>query len=203
MKLKKSLIIKAASEVIARNGVDRTRIEDISKTANISKGIIYDHFIGKEEIVTEVFHQNGERFFSKIKKGISKSYSSQQNLKNIFQMIEKTLLHESLMSTLLYTHIIELTKNKNPEFRKMSDNYYNNFKTLLKELIDEGIKKEEINVKNAEFLSSVVLSTIDGLILQYIFNLKNYQENVSKILNGLYKYFFDTTKKEIKNVQKK
>jgi len=51
---KKRLIMNTALELFAGNGFHRTSISDIARHAGISKGLLYNYFVSKEELVVEM-----------------------------------------------------------------------------------------------------------------------------------------------------
>src|SRR5690606_5590665 len=53
-KQKKELILESALELFAENGFHATSISQIAKQAGISKGLIYNYFESKNEILSEI-----------------------------------------------------------------------------------------------------------------------------------------------------
>ncbi len=53
-------ILIAAGELIARYGYDKTTIDDIARAAGISKGAVYLHFRGKDELVETLILREAE-----------------------------------------------------------------------------------------------------------------------------------------------
>ena len=52
---KRPVIIRAATALFARRGVDATSMRDIAKAAGVREAAIYRHFAGKEEMSREIF----------------------------------------------------------------------------------------------------------------------------------------------------
>lgn len=53
-------ILDAAAEVFARRGYDGARIEEIAIQAGVSKALIYQHFVGKRELYSEILRNGTE-----------------------------------------------------------------------------------------------------------------------------------------------
>lgn len=51
-------IIKAAIDAFSKYGFDRTRMDDVAKTADLSKGTIYLHFKSKEDLFYAICENN-------------------------------------------------------------------------------------------------------------------------------------------------
>ena len=52
---RKASILKAALEVFAQNGYASSSVAQIAKSANVSKGLVYNYFDSKEDLLKEMF----------------------------------------------------------------------------------------------------------------------------------------------------
>jgi AcrR family transcriptional regulator len=59
-------ILDAAREVFGSKGFDASRIEDIVQYAQVAKGLFYEHFRNKEDIVRQFALQVGNEIFANI-----------------------------------------------------------------------------------------------------------------------------------------
>ena len=57
---KKTLIMNVALEHFAKEGYHNTTISHIAKHAGISKGLMYNYFTGKEELLSEIINRSME-----------------------------------------------------------------------------------------------------------------------------------------------
>lgn len=60
---KRRQIMDSAIELFAEKGFDSTSINMIAQRASISKGLIYNYFDSKEELIKEIVHDGFEKFF--------------------------------------------------------------------------------------------------------------------------------------------
>ncbi|MCW0484296.1 TetR/AcrR family transcriptional regulator [Gaoshiqia sediminis] len=63
-KEKKKLILDVALELFATNGFHATSISQITKKAGISKGLVYNYFESKNDILEEISHQAFDNIYS-------------------------------------------------------------------------------------------------------------------------------------------
>ena len=63
-KQKKKLIMDTALELFAENGFHATSISQIAKKAGISKGLTYNYFKSKDEILHEIIQEGYETIYS-------------------------------------------------------------------------------------------------------------------------------------------
>ena len=54
-------ILEAALELFAKNGFHNTTIEQIRKKAGVSKGLVYNYFSSKEDLMNQVFLNEMEK----------------------------------------------------------------------------------------------------------------------------------------------
>ena len=57
---KREAILKAATEVFARNGYFSSKVSDIAKAAGVADGTVYLYFKSKEEILHSIFDRTME-----------------------------------------------------------------------------------------------------------------------------------------------
>ena len=71
--LTRQALLKAAIKVFSKQGYAATRLEDIAKTAGVTRGAVYHHFGGKSELFAEIIEnaaQTGDRAIQRaIQKG--------------------------------------------------------------------------------------------------------------------------------------
>ena len=63
-KQKKKLIMETALELFAENGFHTTSISQIAKKAGISKGLAYNYFQSKNEILEEILETSSKEIYS-------------------------------------------------------------------------------------------------------------------------------------------
>jgi len=61
---KRSQIMNSAIELFAEKGFDSTSINMIAQRASISKGLIYNYFESKEELIKEIIHEGFDKFLT-------------------------------------------------------------------------------------------------------------------------------------------
>jgi AcrR family transcriptional regulator len=85
---KKSEIYRATLGLISKNGFHGTPVSQIAKEAQVSIGIIYHYFSGKEELLNMLYLDIKKRFADHVNKFLNDDLSSEENLKlvliNIF-----------------------------------------------------------------------------------------------------------------------
>ena len=124
-KQKKELILESALELFAENGFHVTSISQIAKKAGISKGLIYNYFESKTEILSEI-----------IKIGFDSVYSNLD------------LNHDEVLSEEEFVYFIRQTfkiMRENMEFWKLY------MSLMLQPKVSESLKQDYGNEAQAIF----------------------------------------------------
>lgn len=161
-------IVNVAMELFSKYGYHNTTISKIAETANISKGLIYNYFKSKDELLEYILFQS----FT----GIDKSISLNKDEKDPKEKLE--IFIHSLFDSLknkktiwkLYTSIM-LLPELSSKFTDIMNSYNNIFQPLLVELYPDS-SDEEIELELIFFGAF-----IDGIIYDYVIMTDNFPLN--------------------------
>ncbi|MCG6189289.1 TetR/AcrR family transcriptional regulator [Maribellus maritimus] len=110
-KQKKELIMETALELFAEKGFHATSISQIAKKAGISKGLTYNYFESKKEILDELIQHGFNTIFDSLdlnKDGIVNKEEFIHFIKYSFSLVRKNLQHWRLFfSLLVQPHVAE------------------------------------------------------------------------------------------------
>jgi len=81
---KKSAIYRSTLELISKNGFHGTPMSQIARDANLSIGIIYHYFSGKEELLNMVYLDIKKKFADYVIQLLNDDLSPEENLKLVF-----------------------------------------------------------------------------------------------------------------------
>tara|TARA_B100000378_G_scaffold261102_1_gene242259 strand:+ start:113 stop:760 length:648 start_codon:yes stop_codon:yes gene_type:complete len=163
-------ITAAAIEEFSLNGYESTRIIDIARRANISKGLLYLYFKTKEELFKSVIRGFISPRIEELRTSIEESnLSAEKFLRgpylNLIQQIPKSKIKI----------IVRLMIAEGPKHPDLVTYYWENVVskglTLLRRIINKGIRDGEFNETCLEkfpqlLFSPVVLSVIWTIIFK-------------------------------------
>ncbi len=177
---KMAIVIDVARELFAEKGYDNTSMADICNKASVSKGLIYHHFSSKEELlkaiyistVEEMKNLGGEINLNKPPKEIIIEY--------IDTIIEQVKLHKTFFKIHLNNSVFQ------PSTRKILQEHIASTTTTYLEQVKMVFNR--VDKKNADVLSYLLISKIDGVVLNYLTVFKDYPiDQVKKALIEEYK----------------
>ena len=181
----KNKIIKSAISTFSKYGYDKSRMDDIAKTANLSKGTIYLYFKNKEEL----FNAISERNTNELKDQLSKLFQNSDNdlitsIQNFYEDINDQGYR------MFFEIIAESSRNK-----KLKQLLYQERRKILDIIIDHlNILKEKgyigKDIETTEIAYGLV-SLYDGLKINKFLgidedqNKKTWSRIVKTIFTGI------------------
>ena len=181
----KNKIIKSAISTFSKYGYDKSRMDDIAKTAKLSKGTIYLYFKNKEEL----FNAISERNTNELKNQLSKLFQNSDNdlitrIQNFYEDINDQGYR------MFFEIIAESSRNK-----KLKQLLYQERRKILDIIIDHlNILKEKGYIgKDIEIteIAYGLVSLYDGLKINKLLgidedqNKKTWSRIVKTIFTGI------------------
>jgi TetR/AcrR family transcriptional repressor of uid operon len=180
-------IVDAAIITFSKHGYDRTKMDDIAETANLSKGTIYLYFKSKEEL----FYAISENNIKALKEQLSVLFTKGEDLISDSQKFYVNFRKASEQSDKVFLETIA-ESSRNQRLREML--YHQRMKVLdivteyLKLQIKKGFFRTDIDV---DAIAIGLVSLYDGLSISKIIgigeaqNKKSWNETIRAILSSL------------------
>jgi TetR/AcrR family transcriptional repressor of uid operon len=180
-------IVDAAIITFSKHGYDRTKMDDIAETANLSKGTIYLYFKSKEEL----FYAISENNIKALKEQLSVLFTKGEDLISDSQKFYVNFRKASEQSDKVFLETIA-ESSRNQRLREML--YHQRMKVLdivteyLKLQIKKGFFRTDIDV---DAIAIGLVSLYDGLSISKIIgiseaqNKKSWNETIKAILSSL------------------
>ena len=160
----RNLIIEKAMDVFAKQGYYKASINMISKAAGISKGLIYNYFKSKDELLESVFIE-GFSYFDKIIKLDQAEISAYNKLDKILTNFTQSL-KENITFWKLYQNVIS-QPGISHKLIKFKEYYESVFGPLLMgiffEIYGNTMTEEEIGIEVMIFAAF-----LDGIGFDYV-----------------------------------
>jgi len=174
----KQKIMDVALELFANEGYFQTPISAIAKKAGISKGLMYNYFESKDELLKAiVFHGMDTliQFFDQNHDGVLTQEELLQFINQSFTNIKQNIMYWKLyFSLMVQAPVMKLFEN---ELRAMISPFFN--------MLHEYFEREGYEDPKAEV--SFFQSLLDGVGLSYISNPEHYPiDGVEKKIISMY-----------------
>ena len=175
---KKDLITQVALELFANDGYYSTSISTIAKKAKISKGLMYNYFESKEELLkTIILHgiENFMEFFDPNHDGVLTNKELIHFIKQMVKILKEHVIYYKLYFSLMaQTPVLKLFEN---ELWAMFEPF---FKILFEYFEHEGYEDPTAEVY-------LFQSMLDGVGMTYVSDPDNYPiDTVAKKIISMY-----------------
>lgn len=183
----KEKIVQAAITTFSKYGYDKTRMDDIAKSAKLGKGTLYLYFKSKEEL----FYAISENSIKELKEQLSKLFSKKEDLVHDAEKFYdqyRNLIHDS--EKVSFEMIAE--SSRNPKLRKalyeQRMKVYGIVIDYLRRQIEKGFFRKDMDV-NA--IASGLVALYDGLTISKLlgisehYNKKTWTQTIRAIFTGI------------------
>ena len=186
-KQKKQLIMDTALKLFAENGFHATSISQIAKKANISKGLTYNYFKSKDNILNEIMEQGFNEIYDNLDinhDGVLTEKEFIFFIKENFRLVRENLEYWKLFFSLLLQPKVSVTFSE--KYQEKAEPIFKMFYQFI----------EASGSKNPEQDLMSVASMIEGAFLYVVaapevFPVEKMEEavviNSLKIIKGQYK----------------
>ncbi len=182
---RKQEIIITAAKLFKQKGYSAVTMRDLAKAMGIKAASLYNHINSKQEILTDIIISLAEEFTE----GMSHIKSSNANNLDKLRAIVNLHVYISARNTFgmasLNNDWMHL-EDKLDYYFELRHNYENDFRNI----INQGIKAEEITNTNIDIMLFSMLSTLRSLYIwlpkKEDLNIEELTDKLSKILiNGI------------------
>ncbi len=185
-------IMKAAIKIFSSKGYNKATFVDIAAAANVTRGAVYWHFKSKAELYISLSKEFGHGFVlnevEKIKnmnelKTMEKLKYIMDKYLDMIETNEEFRAMEEMELKMIDTDDIEVADYIQNELKNLI-NPDENFVMLIKEGIDRGEFKEEID---AQLVFKIMTSCILGGEVMWILSKKSYsiKERINEIMEPI------------------
>ena len=159
--VKRELILDNAKQVFIRKGFNCVTMKDIIEECNISRGGIYLYFSAVEGIFVEVVKKHNRERLADLKNKIYTSDNFNKLIDDFFADQKEKLLN---MDKSLFVAMLEYCfRHKNLSDKDFYTEQFFNTKDMILELLEFGVKNNEIRSNNINHMADSILFLIEGL----------------------------------------
>ena len=153
----KELILKSATHLFVANGFNGVSMREIAEASQMTKAALYYHFKDKEDLISEIFIRFLAEMELEIRKILKKELSTRQK---IWNFITKIMYQSPENLGVIHLVFIE-SAHLDLKFRQeIGQKYHALFLGSIEEILDEGIKKNEIGPINTKQVSQLLFGML-------------------------------------------
>ncbi|MEC0257034.1 TetR/AcrR family transcriptional regulator [Paenibacillus lautus] len=154
----KTIILHHAKLLFIEKGYDRTTMDDICASTQMSKGNLYHHFRNKEVLFLQLLAQHAEQMSQKWLRSAEQSTSPSEQLIAMADLFGRDCESPLLPALEEYAKTLSSESEALVTLREITEAAYRAIRQLLQTGIDQGVFIQE----DIETLSFTVMSTLSG-----------------------------------------
>ncbi len=167
---RKEQIVRATVDCISKFGYHNFSMQDVARTAGVSKGIIHYYFLNKDELMMSVL----DKVAGDIERVLQ---SDMANIEDPFQKMEifVNVCFDVVRSTREYYQVnmdFWTQINQKDEVRAVIARHYAKFRETAAKVVRQGLESGKFRKVDPAQYGSFVIAVIDGLSLQWLFDDK-------------------------------
>ena len=188
---RKDQIVRATVDCITKHGYHNFSMQDVARTAGVSKGIIHYYFLNKDELMMSVL----DKVAGDIETVLASEMESTTDPRRKFEVFLEVCF-DIVRNTKEYYQVnmdFWTQINQKEEVRKVIARHYAKFRDSAVIVIRDGMNAGIFRQLDPLEYASYVVAVIDGLSLQWLFDEQVFDyDNITKkattlLLEGLLK----------------
>lgn len=159
--LRQIQILDAAAELFARNGFDRTSVDEIAKQAGLSKGAIYWYFPSKEKILIAL----AEKYETANQKAVMAMASEEQFGAKALYLSHRYFFEMKAndpLPDLLFQQFISMAQ-KYPEIGAALERNNRNWVRVISGLLEQAVARGDFKPFDTELLAESISAIYRGV----------------------------------------
>ena len=158
-------LVDVARQVFAKNGIEKTTMNDIAKASGKGRRTIYSYFNNKEEIYYAVIENELERLSDKLDEVASRKITPQEKIIELIythlSMIKETVVRNGNLRAEFFRNIWMVEKVR----KRFDDDELE----ILRKVYEEGKANGDFDIENIWLVADITHYCVKGLEVPYIY----------------------------------
>ena len=161
----KLFILETASPLYNEKGISGVSIDDVLEAANLTKGCLYGHFNGKDDLSEQVIDYSLKKMSERVASIVSKGKTAKEKIFLYLDFYKNPLDTYIAGGCPIFNTAVEADDNF-PVLKKKVAAVLNASQVRISNILKEGIANGEFSEKlNAEVFAFKMLSAVEGGIV--------------------------------------
>jgi len=169
---KRKAILRAATEVFARNGYFNSKVADIARAAGVADGTVYLYFKSKEEILHSIFDRSVESAIKEVRRQLKTISDPREKLRRIAHLHLERLGADRDLAVVFQVELRSSTKFMQEFSAAGFAEYLNMIRTTFEEGQRARVFRQELNAK---VVSKILFGALDEMATNWILSKRRYK----------------------------
>lgn len=169
---KREAILRAATQVFARNGYFNSKVADIARVAGVADGTVYLYFKSKEEILHSIFDRSMESAILEGRKQLKTITDPREKLRRIANLHLERLGAERDLAVVFQVELRSSTKFMEEFSAAGFAEYLGLIRATFEEGQRAGVFRKDLNGK---IVSKILFGALDEMATNWILSKRRYK----------------------------
>ncbi len=182
----RQLIIQAAAKIFAKNGYEKTTLDEIAELAEFSKGSLYNYFANKEDLFISTFEAGMDRIYSEIQSRLESCEGAIKAIHTILDVNIEFLRNNRDFLHIFINHRWKIAAGHNQALVQRMQIKFTIFTRLYTRIMTEGIENGELRPGDPKIYSGMLQSIIHFQIHRMLCHDCTPEPDISETLLDLF-----------------
>jgi AcrR family transcriptional regulator len=174
--IRKNQILDAATNVFVRLGFQHARMDDIAEESGLSKGTLYWYFKSKEDLINAILRRLFTGELENLESLLEAEGTASERLAQLTNdRVDGLKRMSSLVPIIFEFYAVAVHQQWVQQF---ISEYFKHFRSLLENLIQQGIDKGEFRSINATKAAISFASLYEGFTLHWLMDSQTVQWDI-------------------------
>jgi len=169
---KREAILRAATQVFARNGYFNSKVADIARVAGVADGTVYLYFKSKEEILHSIFDRSVESAILEVRKQLERIADPREKLRRIANLHLERLGADRDLAVVFQVELRSSTKFMEEFSAAGFAEYLGLIRATFEEGQRAGVFRKDLNAK---VVSKILFGALDEMATNWILSKRRYR----------------------------
>ena len=169
---KRAAILRAATEVFARNGYFNAKVADVARAAGVADGTVYLYFKSKEELLHSIFNRGVAAALEEARREIAGLTDAREKLRCIARLHLERLSADRDLAVVFQVELRGSTKF----MAEFSAAGLAEYLRLIRETFEEGQRAGLFRAElNAKVVAKILFGALDEMATNWILSQRRYK----------------------------
>lgn len=163
---KKRNIVEAAIKVFAKNGYEKTTMEEVAEKAKIAKGTVFYYFKSKEQLFFIIIREGFSLLATQLESGVEKIHRSEEKIEKLIAIQFEFFIYYSNFCRILLSELWRIESYWKKDLENLQKDYSSIVINIIEESKKDGLIKKEIDTKalSISLFGLVAVSSLEWAI---------------------------------------
>lgn len=168
---KRERILRAATDVFAKNGYFKAKVSEIAKAAGVADGTIYLYFDGKEDVLTTIFREHTRSYLQSLERDLANIRRPDEQLRVAIRHHLETLGRDRALAVVSQVELRHSLKFMSLLSQQEVADYLDMIRKIIENGQAEGAFRRTLH---PQLVAKSVFGILDEMVTSWILSEKEY-----------------------------